>query len=69
MAVFRLRKTGGGSRLRGGDPLQGGVTVTPTKGVNGVDDALVGSLSVNNVLVGAVGVRDASAGSMGVDDA
>ena len=62
MAVFRLRKTGGGSRLRGGDPLQGGVTVTPTKGFNGVDDALVGRLAVTDALT------DASVGSMGVDD-
>jgi 2C-methyl-D-erythritol 2,4-cyclodiphosphate synthase len=69
MAVFRLRKTGGGSRVRGGDPLQGTVTVTPTKGFNGVSDALVGSLAVNDVLVGAVGMRDASVGNMGVDDA
>ncbi len=69
MAVFRLRKTGGGSRVRGGDPLQSGVTVTPSKGFNGVDDALVGSLTLNDVLVGAVSVRDASVANMGVDDA
>lgn len=44
------------------------VSLATTKGFNGVDDALVGSLALNDALVGAVGLADASVGSMGVDD-
>ena len=43
--------------------------IATTKGFNGTNDALVGSLLLSDALAGGVVLADASVGTIGVDDA